>query len=116
MPSFFTVSNAARSTAVAGASFIHPGKYPTRRPDTLFPAAKSSLLGTHASSCPSGPEIAWSTSIVSTTPRVIAPSLSHVQLRVIAPVRGTRPYVGPTPVTPQRIDGPTILPCVSPPV
>ena len=35
----------------------------------------------------------------------MAPSLSHVQLNVIAPVRGTRPNVGRKPVTPQRMIG-----------
>ena len=48
--------------------------------------------------------------------RAIGPSLSHVQLSVIAPVRGTRPYVGRSPVTPQRIDGLTMLPWVSLPI
>ena len=40
---------------------------------------------------PSFPEIACSTSIASSTPRVIGPSLSSDQHSVIAPVRGTRP-------------------------
>src|SRR5579864_7021928 len=34
----------------------------------------------------------------------------------MAPVRGTRPYVGRKPVTPQRIEGLTILPPVSLPI
>jgi len=37
----------------------------------------------------------------SSTPRVIGPNLSSDQHSVIAPVRGTRPYVGRSPVTPQ---------------
>src|SRR5882724_3600694 len=61
----------------------------------------------------SGPEIACSTSNASSTPRVIGPSLSSDQQSVIAPVRGTRPYVGRKPVTPQRMLGATMLPPVS---
>src|SRR2546428_11917802 len=34
----------------------------------------------------------------------------------MAPVRGTRPYVGRRPVTPQRIEGLTMLPPVSLPI
>jgi hypothetical protein len=41
-----------------------------------------------------GPVIACSTSIASSTLRVIGPSLSSDQQSVIAPVRGTRPNVG----------------------
>src|SRR5258708_4218366 len=47
-----------------------------RRPCTLAPASKSSLLGTLATSPASGPEIACSTSIASSTLRVSGPSLS----------------------------------------
>src|SRR5271167_2523833 len=64
----------------------------------------------------SGPEMACSTSIVSSTLRVIGPSLSSDQHSVIAPVRGTRPYVGRNPVTPQRMLGLTMLPPVSLPI
>src|SRR5207245_7614867 len=64
----------------------------------------------------SGPEIACSTSIASSTPRVIGPSLSSDQQSVIAPVRGTRPKVGRNPVTPQRIEGAMMLPPVSLPI
>src|ERR1700760_5037065 len=60
--------------------------------------------------------MACSTSIASSTLRVIGPSLSSDQQSVIAPVRGTRPYVGRSPVTPQRIDGLTMLPPVSLPI
>jgi hypothetical protein len=60
--------------------------------------------------------IACSTSIASSTLRVIGPSLSSDQQSVIAPVRGTRPYVGRNPVTPQRIEGATMLPPVSLPM
>ena len=60
--------------------------------------------------------MACSTSIVSSTLRVIGPSLSSDQQSVIAPVRGTRPKVGRSPVTPQRIDGLTMLPPVSLPI
>src|SRR5947207_2583922 len=46
----------------------------------------------------------------------MGPSLSSDQQSVIAPVRGTRPNVGRSPVTPQRIDGETMLPSVSLPI
>src|SRR5688572_22012053 len=39
-----------------------------------------------------------------------------VQLKPIAPYRLTRPYVGRSPVTPQRDDGETIEPSVSVPI
>src|SRR5580698_8004461 len=116
IPSFFTVSSAARSTSVAGASFIQFGKYPTRNPRTSAFASKSSLLGTLPRSPASGPVIASSTSSVSSTLRAIGPSVSSDQHSVIAPVRGTRPNVGRSPVTPQRIDGLTMLPPVSLPI
>src|SRR2546429_3036477 len=64
----------------------------------------------------SGPEIACNTSIASSTWRVIGPSLSSDQQSVMAPVRGTRPYVGRNPVIPQRIAGATMLPPVSLPM
>src|SRR5262249_7150999 len=60
--------------------------------------------------------MARSTSIASSTLRVIGPSLSSDQHRVIAPVRATRPYVGRNPVTPHRMLGPTMLPPVSLPM
>src|ERR1700722_20661469 len=60
--------------------------------------------------------MACKTSSVSSTLRAIGPSLSSDQHRVIAPVRGTRPYVGRNPATPQRILGATILPPVSLPI
>src|SRR5690349_14296234 len=46
----------------------------------------------------------------------MGPSLSSDQQSVMAPVRGTRPYVGRKPVTPQRMLGPTMLPPVSLPM
>src|SRR5579871_6637455 len=116
IPSFFAVSTASRSTAVAGFSFSHLGKNPTRNPCTPACASKLRELGTQATSPGSGPEIACSTSIASSTERVIGPSLSSDQHSVMAPVRGTRPYVGRRPVTPQRIDGLTMLPPVSLPM
>src|SRR3954449_3834809 len=76
----------------------------------------SRKLGTLAASPSSGPVIACSTSIASSTPRVIGPSLSSDQHSAIAPVRGTRPNVGRRPVTPHRIAGATILPLVSLPI
>src|SRR6202012_3584117 len=60
--------------------------------------------------------MACKTSSPSSTPRVIGPSLSSDQQSVMAPVRGTLPYVGRSPVTPQRIDGLTMLPPVSLPM
>src|SRR5690349_17579682 len=69
-----------------------------------------------ATSPASGPPIVRSTSIVSSTPRVIGPSLSSDQHSVIAPVRATRPYVGRNPVTPQRMLGAMMLPPVSLPI
>src|SRR5579863_2452975 len=116
IPNLRTVSSAARSTSVAGFSFIHFGKYPTRNPAIDRPASKSSLHGVLDRSPVSGPEIARNTSAASSTPRVIGPSLSSDQQSVIAPVRGTRPNVGRSPVTPQRIDGATMLPPVSLPI
>src|SRR5215831_16496846 len=74
------------------------------------------MLGTLETSPASGPVMATSTSSVSSTFRVIGPNLSSDQHSVIAPVRGTRPYVGRSPVTPQRIDGLTMLPPVSLPI
>src|SRR5207249_10979263 len=55
-------------------------------------------------------------SMASSTLRVIGPSLSSDQQRVIAPVRGTRPNVGRDPVPPQRSAGATMLPPVSLPI
>src|ERR1700689_2222997 len=60
--------------------------------------------------------MACNTSIASSTLRVIGPSLTSDQHKVIAPVRGPRPYVGRSPVIPQRIDGLTMLPPVSLPI
>src|SRR5882757_4595527 len=87
-----------------------------RKPFTLALASKSNLLGTLLTSPGSGPVIACSTSNASSTPRVMGPSLSNDQHSVIAPLRGTRPYVGRSPVTPQRMLGDTILPPVSLPM
>src|ERR1700761_8432323 len=60
--------------------------------------------------------MARSTSNVSSTQRAMGPSLSSDQQQVIAPVRATRPKVGRKPVTPQRIEGLTMLPSVSLPM
>src|ERR1035437_10740985 len=46
----------------------------------------------------------------------MGPILSMVQLRAIAPVRGTRPKVGRGRVTPQRFDGEEMEPSVSVPM
>src|ERR1700722_8074272 len=116
MPSFFAVSSAMRSTSVAGVSFIHAEKYPRRRPSVPASALKLSPLGTLAVSPASGPLMALSTRIVSSTLRAIGPSLSRDQQSVMAPVRGTRLYVGRRPVTPQRMKGLTFAPPVSEPI
>ena len=110
-------SSAARSTSVAGDSFIHAGTKPRRKPFDrragveVEPARHARRIARHPDRV-----IACSTSIASSTPRVIGPSLSSDQQSVIAPVRGTRPKVGRSPVTPQRIAGLTMLPCVSLPM
>src|SRR5436190_18508641 len=90
--------------------------YPTFNPATDLLASNSSLLGTLDASPASAPLIACKTSIASSTERVIGPSLSSDQHKVIAPVRATRPKVGRSPVTPQRMAGLTILPPVSLPI
>ncbi len=79
-------------------------------------ASNSRWLATLDASPASAPLIACSTSIASSTLRVIGPSLSSDQHSVIAPVRGTRPNVGRKPVTPHRIDGAMMLPPVSLPI
>src|SRR5262245_37966047 len=67
-------------------------------------------------SFPSGPCTASITSAQSSTARQMGPSLSQVQANVIAPVRGTKPNVGRSPVAPQRVEGDTIEPNVSDPI
>src|SRR5262249_42305853 len=79
-------------------------------------ASKLRWLGTQERSLLSGPVMAFRTSIVSSTERVIGPSLSSDQQSVIAPVRGTRPNVGRSPVMPHRIDGLVMDPSVSDPM
>src|ERR1700728_2313088 len=66
-------------------------------------------------SFPSGPLIASRISEQSSTLRAIGPSLSIVQPSAMAPVRGTRPNVGRSPVSPQRVEGDAIDPSVSDP-
>src|SRR6202012_1354781 len=87
-----------------------------RRPLALASSLNLSPLGTLAVSPASGPLIAFSTRIVSSTLRAMGPSLSSDQQSVMAPLRGTRPYVGRRPVTPQRMEGLTIDPPVSDPI
>src|SRR5579872_260463 len=60
--------------------------------------------------------MACNTKAQSSTARQIGPSLSNVQLKVMAPVRGTRPKVGRRPVAPQRVLGEEIEPNVSEPM
>src|SRR5215472_8584815 len=52
----------------------------------------------------------------SSTARHRGPSLSMVQERAMAPVRGTRPKVGRRPVVPQRVEGEEMDPRVSDPM
>src|SRR4030081_2694753 len=78
-------------------------------------ASNARWLGTLELSPASAPEIAYSTNSASSTPRVIVPSLSSDQHSVMAPLRGTRPKVGRSPHTPQRMLGLTMLPPVSRP-
>src|SRR5271163_3284772 len=52
----------------------------------------------------------------SSTERQMGPILSMVQLRAMAPVRGTSPKLGLKPVAPQRVDGLDIDPSVSVPM
>src|SRR5580698_5257462 len=51
----------------------------------------------------------------SSTPRQIGPILSMVQLRAMAPLRLTRPYVGRSPTVPHSVLGETMEPRVSVP-
>src|SRR5260370_3888864 len=60
--------------------------------------------------------MALSTRAQSSTARQMGPSLSMVQERAMAPVRGTRPNVGRKPVAPQRVEGDEIEPNVSDPM
>src|SRR5947207_799522 len=52
----------------------------------------------------------------SSTARQMGPSLSMVQERDMAPVRGTSPKVGRNPVVPQRVEGEEMDPRVSEPM
>src|SRR5579871_4638339 len=60
--------------------------------------------------------MASSTRAQSSTLRQMGPSLSMLQESAIAPVRGTKPKVGRSPVQPQRVEGEEIEPSVSEPI
>src|SRR5882724_2762071 len=60
--------------------------------------------------------MAFSTMPQSSTARHMGPSLSMDQERAMAPVRGTSPKVGRSPVVPQRVEGEEIDPSVSEPM
>src|SRR5947209_20282355 len=60
--------------------------------------------------------MALSTMAVSSTERQMGPILSIVHESAIAPVLGTRPKVGRSPVVPQRVEGDEIEPSVSVPI
>src|SRR5215467_3896770 len=79
-------------------------------------AFQLNAAGLTVRSLPSGPEIASSTSAVSSTLRQIGPNLSMLHESAIAPVRGTNPNVGRNPVHPQRVLGDEIEPSVSDPI
>src|ERR1700761_7690678 len=80
------------------------------------PAGQLNAAGATDVSLPSGPAIAASTRAQSSAERAMGPSLSIVQLRAMAPVRGTKPKVGRRPVVPQRVDGDEMEPSVSDPM
>src|ERR1700679_3112077 len=67
-------------------------------------------------SLPSGPWMALRTRAQSSAERVMGPSLPLVQLRAMAPVRGTNPKEGRRPETPQRVEGDAMEPRVSEPM
>src|SRR5581483_3536702 len=58
----------------------------------------------------------FNTMAQSSTARQMGPSLSIVHDSAMAPVRGTSPKVGRSPVVPQRVDGEEIEPKVSEPM
>src|ERR1700687_5482033 len=60
--------------------------------------------------------MAWSPNAQSSTARHSGPSLSMLQERAIAPVRGTKPKEGRSPVTPHRVAGEEMEPRVSEPI
>src|SRR5476649_532922 len=60
--------------------------------------------------------MACSTNALSSTAREMAPILSIVHESAIAPVRGTKPKDGRSPVTPQRVLGEEMEPSVSVPI
>src|SRR5258708_5034256 len=67
-------------------------------------------------SCSSGPQMAASTTAQSSAARQMGPSLSMVQESAMAPVRGTSPNVGRSPVTPFTVAGEEMEPSVSDPM
>ena len=91
-------------------------RYPTfiARTAGAHPSAAGAL--TTVRSLPSGPAIERSTSAQSATERQMGPILSMVQISAMAPCRLTRPNVGRTPATPQRVLGETMEPRVSVPM
>src|ERR1035441_5837341 len=80
------------------------------------PRSQRNSAGYTDGSLPSGPWIASRTSAQSSTDRGMGPGLSMVQLRAMAPGRGTRPKVGRSPVSPQRVEGEEMEPSVSEPI
>src|ERR1035438_5697561 len=80
------------------------------------PLSQRNSAGYTDASLPSGPWIASRTNAQSSTERAIGPSLSMVQLSAMAPVRGTKPKVGRSPVSPHRVEGDEMDPSVSEPI
>src|SRR5678809_786966 len=83
-----------------------------RRPSMLYSNDRCVEEGSFGS-CPL---ISSRTVAQSSADRAIGPSLSIVNESAIAPVRGTRPYVGRSPVTLQKAAGTVIEPHVSDPI
>src|SRR6202012_4332945 len=86
------------------------------RNDRQSPEGQLNAAGATDVSLPSGPAIAARTSAQSSAERAMGPSLFMGQLNARAPVRGTKPKVGRSPVVPQRVEGDEIEPSVSDPI
>src|SRR6185312_4879204 len=84
-----------------------------RRDAGVVRASYGNAASTAVGSCPSLPRIASRTSAQSSTLRHSGPSLSIVHESAIAPVRGTRPKVGRSPVAPHRVEVDEMEPNVS---
>src|SRR5256885_12069797 len=105
-------SAASKFSRTAGCTFsVQPLGTATRSGFVGFKAAvhandRPEVVGSSGS----GPAIAAKTSAQSSAVRPIGPSLSSVQHSAMAPWRETRPYVGRSPVTPEKALGVTLEP------